>query len=64
MLQSYIFIRYLCKYKAKIIPKCQMMAKVIPCFLPRLVTKKYPAVMLPDIMVSKLYFEQITSVAF
>lgn len=40
MLQSYIFIRYLCKYKAKIIPKCQMMAKVIPCFLPRLVTKK------------------------
>ena len=49
MLQSYIFIRYLCKYKAKIIPKCQMMAKVIPCFLPRLVTKKYPAVNLPDI---------------
>ena len=43
MLQIYIFIRYLCKYKAKIIPKCQMMAKVIPCFLPRLVTKKYPA---------------------
>lgn len=35
------------------------------CFLlPRLMTKKYPAVMLPDIMVSKLYFEQITSVAF
>jgi len=26
-----------------------MMAKVIPCFLPRLVTKKYPAVNLPDI---------------
>ena len=50
MLQSYIFIRYLCKYKAKIIPKCQMMAKVIPCFLPRLVTKKYPAVNLPDRM--------------
>ena len=49
MLQSYIFIRYLCKYKAEIIPKCQMMAKVIPCFLPRLVTKKYPAVNLPDI---------------
>lgn len=39
MLQSYIFIRYLYKYKAKIISKCQMMAKVIPCFLPRLVTK-------------------------
>ena len=49
MLQSYIFIRYLCKYKAKIIPKCQMMAKVIPCFLPRLVTQKFPAVNLPDI---------------
>ena len=49
MLQSYIFIRYLCKYEAKIISKCQMIAKVIPCFLPRLVTKKYPAVNLPDI---------------
>ena len=35
------------------------------CFLfAKIDDKKYPAVMLPDIMVSKLYFEQITSVAF
>lgn len=49
MLQSYIFIRYLCKYEAEIISKCQSVVRVIPCFLPRLVTKKYPAVNLPDI---------------
>lgn len=49
MLQSYIFIRYLCKYKAEIISKCQVMARGLSCFLPRLVTKKYPAVNLPDI---------------
>ena len=41
-----------------------MIAFFMLSFLPRLMTKKYPAVMLPDIMVSKLYFEQITSVAF
>lgn len=49
MLQSYIFIRYLCKYKAEIISKCQMSTRKLSCFLPRLVTKKYPAVNLPDI---------------
>lgn len=40
MLQSYIFIRYLCKYKAEIISKCQMSTGKLSCFLPRLVTKK------------------------
>ena len=30
----------------------------------RLVNKKYPAVRLPDILMSKLYFERIASVAF
>ncbi len=49
MLQSYIFIRYLCKYKAEIISICQMSTGKLSCFLPRLVTKKYPAVNLPDI---------------
>lgn len=35
------------------------------CFLfAKIDDKKYPAMMLPDILVSKLYFEQITSVAF
>ncbi len=35
------------------------------CFLlARLVNKKYPAVRLPDILMSKLYFERIASVAF
>lgn len=32
--------------------------------LARLVNKKYPAVRLPDILMSKLYFERIASVAF
>ena len=64
MLQSYIFIRYLCKYKAKIIPKCQMMAKVIPCFLPRLVTKKYPAVNLAGYRMKHFVGEVIFFLAF
>ena len=35
------------------------------CFLfAKIDDKKISGVMLPDIMVSKLYFEQITSVAF
>lgn len=33
-------------------------------FLARLMNKKYPAVRLPDILMSKLYFEKIASVAF
>ena len=33
-------------------------------FLERLLNKKYPAVRMPDILVSKLYFKAITSVAF
>ncbi|EEC52373.1 hypothetical protein BACEGG_03352 [Bacteroides eggerthii DSM 20697] len=33
-------------------------------FLERLMNKKYPAVKMPDILMSKLYFKAITSVAF
>lgn len=35
------------------------------CFLfGKIGNKKYPAVRLPDILMSKLYFERIASVAF
>lgn len=33
-------------------------------FLERLVNKKYPAAKMPDILMSKLYFKAIASVAF
>ena len=48
-LQIYILIWYLCILEDKILSKCQGMGWGIGCFLPRLVTKKYPAVNLPDI---------------
>jgi len=38
----------------EILSNCQVWVLVVVCFLPRLVTKKYPAVNLPDI-------ERITS---
>ena len=49
MLQIYILIWYLCILEDKRLSKCQEWRWVITSFLPILVTKKYPAVNLPDI---------------
>ncbi|EEO56163.1 hypothetical protein BSCG_03089 [Bacteroides sp. 2_2_4] len=49
MLQIYILIWYLCIFEDKRLSKCQEWRRVITSFLPILVTKKYPAVNLPDI---------------
>jgi hypothetical protein len=49
MLQIYILIWYLCILEDKRLSKCQEVGRGMGCFLPRLVTKKYPAVNLPDI---------------
>ena len=49
MLQIYILIWYLCNIEDEILSKCQIRALVLTCFLAILVTKKYPAVNLPDI---------------
>ncbi|EEZ05598.1 hypothetical protein HMPREF0102_00597 [Bacteroides sp. 2_1_22] len=48
-MQIYILIWYLCIFEDKILSKCQDVGSEMGCFLPRLVTKKYPAVNLPDI---------------
>ena len=49
MLQIYILIWYLRILEDKRLSKCQEWRWVITSFLPILVTKKYPAVNLPDI---------------
>lgn len=49
MLQIYILIWYLCIFEDKRLSKCQEWRWVLTSFLPILVTKKYPAVNLPDI---------------
>lgn len=49
ILQTYILIWYLCNLNVERLSKCQEWVEGDSCFLPILVTKKYPAVNLPDI---------------